>query len=286
MRVSEYLIDNFGRERPIGKVNAAALGLPERHDAMVDIAIGERGWAAVRQTTTRLHIRCAPGRISDLCHFRLSALIRKSKHRVRTLDIPAEGGCASYQKSFTSRKSAEYVLSAMVAGRRDRSGASFEAIKRPFRPIDLETIARSYVAGFQTGTLNELSVALDGILREPWLLWRQEAGQPESICAAISGLYTPFNSDWYATAVGRRASEFADVHYGIMMSRGHSRVLESGTALRERVEARVDLPDAGPTVLSFARLLIPILRPDGERLVLSTPRLEAIAPSLRKDTSR
>jgi len=264
-------------------MTATALGLPHRAEALIGAAVEERGFAAVRQQSSRLWVRCAPSLLSDDCHARVSALIRASKQRERVLDIPAEAGAPSYRNIFTSRKKADYVLGAMVAGRRGGTAVSFKSIKQPLRPVDLEIIAQSFVAGREVATLDQLSSVLDTIItNEPWLLWRRDAGQQESRCAAISGRYTPFNPAWYANAIGRRPSDFADAFYGEMTSLGHQRVLDRGSALHERIEAHAMLPDTGPTVLTFMRLLIPIVRPDGERLVLSTPRLESITQRVRK----
>lgn len=281
--MTEYLIDHNGHEWPVCTATAAVLGLPRRSEALIDAAVEERGWAAVRQQASRLWVRCAPSLLSDECHWRVSALIRSSKQRERVLDIPAEAGAPSYRQVFTNRRNADYVLGAMVAGRRKGTAVSFKSFKQPIRPVDYEIIANSFVAGQEAATLDQLSRVLDRIIvNEPWLLWRREAGQLESRCAAISGRYTPFNPDWYANAIGRKPSDFADAFYGEMTSLGHQRVLDSGSALHERIVAHAMLPDTGPTVLTFMRLLIPIVRPDGERLVLSTPRLESITHPVRK----
>ncbi len=282
--MTEYLIDRNGREWPVCKTTAVLFGLPRRTEAMIDAAVEEHGFAVVRQQASGLWVRCAPSLLSDDCHRRVSTLLRSSKQRARVLDIPAEAGAPSYRKVFTSRKSADYVLSAMVAGRRGGAAVSFRSSKQPLRPIDVERIAKSFVAGGEVATLDELAAVLDDeiFVNEPWLLWRREAGQLESRCAAISGLYTPFHAEWYANAIGRKPSDFADTYYGEMTSLGHQQVLDSGSAQKERIEAHTVLPDTGPTGLTFVRLLIPIIRPDGERLVLSTPQLESVSQKERK----
>ena len=282
----EFFLDHNGIDWPISLTTAVALGLPAKAEALIDVCVDGHGWAAVRQQASWLWIRCRPGMISEKCLAKLSALIRKSKQRKRILDIPSEGKAPSYKKAFTCRRSADHVLRAMVIGRQSKSNTSFETQAQVLRPIHRTLIAHAFIAGREISSIHKLSNALDKIVKHPWLLWRHDTSEHQSVCVALSGKYMPFNPGWYDNAIGSSADEFAGPEYGLLVSQGHNHAIQSSNSICDLIKAHVNLKDTGPTALDFSRLLVPIVRPDGERLVLSTPRPGAVAPMIRSQKLR
>lgn len=271
---NSWFITDRGEHWPVNLITASMFNLPIAHEKMIETAVNVRGWVYVQRGRTTLKINCRPARISDACLAATTRLIFLSKRDITRLEIEAERGAPAYLNRFTSRKFAAYVLDAIAIGRRSGSASSFSAVECRIRPSDVVMIAKAHVAGSQIESLLELGNHLNSIVTQPWLLWRCDEGEIESRCAAASGLYTPFNRQWYANPVGRRASDFSDADYGANTSIGHKRVNATGSALCEVIKAHTVLPDTGPTRLSYVRLLTPIVRPNGERLVLSTARLE------------
>ena len=270
--MDDIVIDENGVTWTIDSPELAAhLATSRAGEQLRSYVVTNLGWIAIRTWRSGLHIRCRPALVTDSA---MTALMFYMYDRP-TLSVALDLLLAE-RVHFLMRDRHMFVSFLVAVVARERRGGFWNGPRllncltspttSPF--AHLAAAARQAVEG--NDDADELRRALDQLFAGRWALHSLDTESGHSVIEHIGTTYTPFNPKWLATAHGRSLCEYGDEAYGLWIADMQRLAHDRGQLIYDDVDAVVAFPGIGDTRLRYSRMTLPLRRPDGRRLILST----------------
>lgn len=257
-----------------------AIGSPELASHLATSQVGETlrayvvtnlGWIAIRTWRSGLHVRCRPALLTDSAMTALMFYVHDRPAVSVALDLLLDK-----RMHFLMRDRPMFVsfLAAVVASeRKDGFWSGPRLLNRitspansPFAPF--ATAARRAAENIED--VGQLRHSLDHLFAGRWALHKLDTARGHSVIEDIGTTYTPFNPKWLATARGQTLCAYGDELYGLWIADLQRLARDRGQPIYDDVDAVVAFPGIGDTRLRYSRMTMPLRRPDGHTMILST----------------
>lgn len=280
------LIDEHGESWPLDDPAVyACLRTCLRGPALANFAIRNLGWIEIRMARRALLVRCRPALTSERALAALLYHVWDNAHETVVLMTLQE---AWQHFILRNRHIFTRLLGSLIQGA--RAPAFWSGDRLISRTVDQPSSPFGHVApiartvGEGAARLEDVAPIFDKLFRNRWSICEPDAERGHTVIRAIGQGYTPFNPRWFAQAKDTSLCAYADEDYGLWVARTHLSVTEKRRPVFDEVDAVVNFPRIGETRLRYSRMTMPIVRPDGRRLVL-TVALTDSAIDLRQTVS-
>ncbi|NJO34272.1 MAG: hypothetical protein HC869_15200 [Rhodospirillales bacterium] len=253
---------------------------------LTEFAVKNLGWVEIGTARNAMHVRCRPSMTSDCA---LAALLYHIWDHAHDTVVLTAWLDAWQHFILRDRQMFTRLLSSLIHGGRAPAfwsghrliSRATDQVTSPFGEV--APIARAIGEG--AALLQDVAPAFDALFRNRWSICEPDTARGHTVIRAIGRGYTPFNPRWFAQAKNTTLCAYADEDYGLWVARTHRFATQQRQPLFDEVDAIVTFPRIGETRLRYSRMTMPLVRPDGGRLVL-TVALSDSAIDLRQSLSQ
>lgn len=266
-----FLITEHGETLPRDdRVVGASLHTRLRGAALADFAVKNLGWIEIVTARKAMLVRCRPAVTSDCAFAALLYHVWDNAHE--TVVLMARQDVWQHiilrNRDIFTRLLGSLIHGARAPGFWSGDRLICRAIDQRASPFGhVAAIARAVGEG--AAQLEHVAPTFNQLFRSRWSICEPDAERGHTVVRALGDGYTPFNPRWFAQAKDTSLCAYADEDYGLWVAKTHRTASEQRRAIFDEVDAVVRFPRIGDTRLRYSRMTMPLVRPDGRRLVLS-----------------
>ena len=270
--VDDIVIDENGVSWAIDSPELASyLSTSLRGEQFCAYAVKNLGWIAIRARQSGLQVRCRPSLLSDSAITALLFYVHDWPTPSIALDL-----LLAERRYFLLRDRRMFVsfFAAVVASEKKSGFWSGPRLLNRLSPPDQSpfrtraALARQAAEAIEDAS--ELRGLFDRLFTRRWALHTLDTERGHSVIEEIGTTYTPFNPKWLGTARGQTLCGYGDEPYGLWIADMQRLARDNDQTIYDDVDAVVAFPGIGDTRLQYSRMTLPLRRPDGRSLILST----------------
>jgi hypothetical protein len=281
-------IDHCGDVRDLGQLEQhyPLSGFTDRQTA-IDWAIRNIGLVLINTADRGVRVRLRPektssGALSETLYLLAEARIRRSA-------VSCFGTQWEHRLFATTQCAAEFLATLSIAISTEKQN-DFQ--RREIDPdlltqgCDLHILLERW-RNFNTNiTLQELVNELPPLLRDRAIILEASGRNSRLVIRHVGRGFRIFDPRWVARAPGQDIEDQPDFRYGLWAALSYRKSLQSGLPTIDDVDAIVDNPYTQTRNRGrYRRLIVPIARPDGSKLLLGCSTLDSTI-DLRREAGR
>lgn len=263
-------IDDQGRAWPEHSPEfARAVGTTRPIDEIRDLVEGTMGFIFAQPRRSGLHVRLHARKATELSIVGLMYHVCDVAIEPILISVADDGW---HHKILQTQTSAVQFLQTVIDARRAYSNGSesrllSRQIQLAGRMQSLAEAARAILEGFKS--VQQMAMVADPLFDGRFTIAQQLGEGRHAVIHSMGINYRTFDPDWYDRVIGRTMLEYQDEVYGRWVSEAYSRALSHGASQLEQVDAFINWPRNYIVRSRFQRLVVPVTKSDGRRLLLA-----------------